>query len=96
MDSIAVKLERLKREAKKEWQRKWRQRLRQAAPANSAEWRALAGHAAIAFLKIALIIALPFAALMFVGAVLLWPRSLPLPFAKVPKPWESDRGDREV
>jgi len=71
MDGIAVKLERLKREAKKEWKRKWRQKLRQAAPANSAEWRALAGHAAVAFLKIALIIALPFGVLVR-GAVFIY------------------------
>ncbi len=64
MDGIAVKLERLKREARKEWKRKWRQKLRQAAPANSAEWWALAGHAAVAFLRIALIIVLPFAVLV--------------------------------
>src|SRR2546429_1669155 len=39
MDGIAVKLERLKREAQKEWKRKWRQKLRQAAPSTPAEWR---------------------------------------------------------
>lgn len=64
MDGIAVKLERLKREAKKEWQKKWRKKLRQAAPANAAEWRALAGHAAAGVLKIFLIIGLPFAVLV--------------------------------
>lgn len=64
MDGIAVRLERLKREARKEWKRKWRQKLRQAAPANSAEWRALAGEALRGLLKIALIIALPFAVLV--------------------------------
>ncbi|HEV8511184.1 MAG TPA: hypothetical protein VGQ48_12115 [Gemmatimonadales bacterium] len=64
MDGIAVKLERLKREAQREWKRKWRQKLRQAAPATSAEWRALAGAAAAGLLKIFLIIALPFAVLV--------------------------------
>src|SRR6266516_3859373 len=64
MDGIAVKLERLKREAQKEWKRKWRKKVRQAAPATAAEWRALAGAALGAVLKIALIIALPFAVLV--------------------------------
>src|SRR3989454_6194360 len=54
MDGIAVKLERLKREARKEWKRKWRQKLRQAAPSSPAEWRALAGEVLLGFLKIAL------------------------------------------
>ncbi|MGE5801331.1 MAG: hypothetical protein ACM358_03665 [Gemmatimonadota bacterium] len=64
MDGIAVRLERLKREARKEWKRKWRQKLRQAAPANSAEWRALALAALGGLAKIALIIALPFGVLV--------------------------------
>lgn len=64
MDALAVKLERLKREARREWKRKWRQKLRQAVPANSVEWRALAGELIRGFLKIALIIALPFAVLV--------------------------------
>src|SRR2546422_4867960 len=64
MDGIAVKLERLKREAQKEWKRKWRQKLRQAAPSTPAEWRALAGGVLRGFLKIALIIALPFMVLV--------------------------------
>jgi hypothetical protein len=64
MDAIAVKLERLKREVRREWKRKWRGRLRQAAPSNAAEWRALAGAISVAVLKIALIIALPFAVLV--------------------------------
>jgi len=64
MDGIAVRLERLKREAQKEWKRKWRQKLRQAAPSTPAEWRALAGEVLLGFLKIALIIALPFAVLV--------------------------------
>src|ERR1700758_885386 len=64
MDAIAVKLERLKREVRREWKRKWRARLRQAAPSNAAEWRALAGAISVAVLKIALIIALPFAVLV--------------------------------
>src|SRR6266850_550302 len=71
MDGIAVKLERLKREAAREWKRKWRQKLRQAAPANAAEWRALAGEVLRAMLKIALIIALPFAVLVR-GAVFIY------------------------
>ena len=54
MDGIAVKLERLKREARKEWQRKWRKKLRDAAPSTRAEWRGLAGDVAIGFLKIVL------------------------------------------
>src|SRR6266487_6388914 len=64
MDSVAVRLERLKREAQKEWRRKWRQKLRKAAPANAAEWRALAVEVLSAIAKIALIIALPFAVLV--------------------------------
>ena len=64
MDDVAVRLARLKREAKKEWKRKWRKRIRQAAPATAAEWRALAVEALRALLKIALIIALPFALLV--------------------------------
>ena len=64
MDGIAVKLERLKREARKEWQRKWRKKLRDAAPSTRAEWRGLAGDVAIGFLKIVLITVLPFAVLV--------------------------------
>src|SRR5260221_6188975 len=64
MDGIAVKLERLKREAQKEWKRKWSKKVRQAAPASVAEWRALGGEVVRALLKIALIIALPFAVLV--------------------------------
>ena len=64
MDGIAVKLEKLKREAQKEWKRKWRKKVRQAAPASAAEWRALAAALAGAVLKIAMIIALPFAVLV--------------------------------
>jgi hypothetical protein len=64
MDDVAVRLARLKRDAKKEWNRKWRKKIRQAAPATAAEWRALAGEAVRALLKIALIIALPFAVLV--------------------------------
>src|SRR5438876_1974517 len=64
MDSVAAKLERLKREVRKEWKAKWRNKLRQAAPANAAEWRALAAEAAGAALKVVLIIALPFAVLV--------------------------------
>src|SRR5204862_6649692 len=64
MDSVAVRLERLKREAQKEWRRKWRQKLRKAAPANAAEWRALGAQVLSAIAKVALIIALPFAVLV--------------------------------
>lgn len=64
MDGIALKLERLKREARKEWKRRWRQKLRQAAPATPAEWRALVGDLAIGLLRIVLIIALPFVVLV--------------------------------
>jgi len=64
MDAIAIRLKRLKREAQKEWRRKWRQKLRQAAPANSAEWRALGVAVMSGLLKIALIIALPFGVLV--------------------------------
>ncbi|HWC72920.1 MAG TPA: hypothetical protein VG454_03210 [Gemmatimonadales bacterium] len=64
MDAIAVKLERLKREAQREWKRKWRQKLRDVTPSNAAEWRALAGAIVAGLLKIALIIALPFAVLV--------------------------------
>jgi hypothetical protein len=60
MDGIAVKLERLKREARKEWKRKWRA----TAKATPAEWRALAGDIALGFLKVGLVIALPFAVLV--------------------------------
>jgi len=61
MDGIAVKLERLKREAQRNGKRKWRKKVRQAAPANAAEWRALGGAILGGVLKLALIIALPFA-----------------------------------
>ena len=71
MDAIAVKLERLKREAQREWKRKWRQKLRQATPSNAAEWRALGAAIAAALLKIALIIALPFLVLVR-GAVFIY------------------------
>ena len=87
MDGIAVKLERLKREAAREWKRKWRQKLRQAAPATSAEWRALAGAVAAGFLKVFLIIALPFAVLVrgsvFIyqhGQTSVWPAVLTAAF----------------
>src|SRR5882762_11372050 len=64
MDGVTAKLERLKREVRKEWKAKWRKKLRQAAPSNAAEWRALAGEALGAVLKVVLIIALPFAVLV--------------------------------
>ncbi|MEX2156803.1 MAG: hypothetical protein WD773_08185 [Gemmatimonadales bacterium] len=64
MDGIALKLDRLKREARREWQRKWRQRWRQKAPSSAAEWRALAGDVLTGLLRVALIIALPFAVLV--------------------------------
>ena len=61
MDGIALKLERLKREARREWKKKWRK----------AEWRPLAGDIAVSSLKIALIIVLPFAVLVR-GAVFIY------------------------
>jgi hypothetical protein len=64
MDTVADRLARLKREAQKEWKQKWRQKLRQAAPANAAEWRALGVAALAALLRIAILIALPFAILV--------------------------------
>ncbi|HEY7194657.1 MAG TPA: hypothetical protein VH439_13030 [Gemmatimonadales bacterium] len=64
MDAVAVRLAKLKREAEKEWRKKWKQKLRRAAPVNAAEWRALAGAALGAVLRVALIIALPFAVLV--------------------------------
>ncbi|MDP3910068.1 MAG: hypothetical protein Q8Q14_06725 [Gemmatimonadales bacterium] len=64
MDGIAVRLERLKREARKEWKRRVK-RLRRGTPqARAKEWRALAGAVAGAVLKVALIFALPFAVLV--------------------------------
>jgi hypothetical protein len=60
MDDVAVRLERLKREAAREWRRRWRV----ATRTTSAEWRALAGDAVLAVLKIGLIIVLPFAVLV--------------------------------
>jgi hypothetical protein len=60
MDGIAVKLARLKREARREWRRRFKQK----APATPAESRSLAGEAARGLLKVVLIIALPFAVLV--------------------------------
>jgi hypothetical protein len=60
MDGIALKLARLKREARREWRRKFKRK----APATPAEWRALAGDAIRGILKVVLIIALPFAVLV--------------------------------
>jgi hypothetical protein len=71
MDGIALKLERLKREARREWKRKWRQKLREATPSTAVEWRALGGAVLSAGLKILLIIALPFAVLVR-GAVFIY------------------------
>jgi len=71
MDTVAVRLAKLKREAQKEWKRKWRKKLKDATPATSAEWRALAGDVGLAVLKVALIIALPFAVLVR-GAVFIY------------------------
>lgn len=70
MDGIALKLERLKREARREWKRKWR-KATASAPSDAAEWRALAGEIAVGILKIALIIVLPFAVLVR-GAVFIY------------------------
>jgi len=71
MDTVAVRLAKLQREAQKEWKRKWRKKLKDATPATSAEWRALAGDVGLAVLKVALIIALPFAVLVR-GAVFIY------------------------
>ena len=71
MDAIAVKLERLKREARREWKRTWRLRLRHATPSTATEWRGLAGALAVGSLKVALIIGLPFAVLVR-GAVFIY------------------------
>ena len=60
MDGISLKLARLKREARREWRRKFKQK----APETPAEWRALGGEAVRGILKVALIIALPFAVLV--------------------------------
>jgi hypothetical protein len=67
MDGVALRLEQLKREARREWKR----RLRQAAARSPAEWRALSGAVAAGLLKVALIIALPFAVLVR-GAVFIY------------------------
>ena len=64
MDAIAVKLERLKREAQREWKRKWRKKLREAAPQSAEEWKALAIAATAAVLKVLIIIVLPFVVLV--------------------------------
>jgi len=64
MDGIAVRLERLKREARKEWQRRVKRLQRGTPEARAREWRALAGAVAGAVLKVALILALPFAVLV--------------------------------
>ena len=71
MDTVAVRLAKLKREAQKEWKRRWRKKLKEATPATSAEWRALAGDVGLAVLKVAVIIALPFAVLVR-GAVFIY------------------------
>ena len=64
MDAVAARLAKLKREAAKEWRKKWRQKLKKAAPANAAEWRALAVAAVAALLRLALLIVLPFVVLV--------------------------------
>lgn len=64
MDGIAVRLERLKREARREWQRRVQRLQRGTARARAREWRALAGAFLAAAGKVALIIALPFAVLV--------------------------------
>jgi len=64
MDAVGVKLAKLKREAQKEWKRKWRKKLRDAAPKNAAEWKALAVEATAAVLKVVVIIVLPFVVLV--------------------------------
>jgi hypothetical protein len=64
MDTVTGRLERLKREARKEWQRMCRRTLRAATPRNPAEWRALAGDVGLSLAKIAVVIILPFAVLV--------------------------------
>jgi hypothetical protein len=64
VDGIAVRLERLKREARREWQRRVKRLQQGPARSRAREWRALAGAAAGAILMLALIIALPFAVLV--------------------------------
>lgn len=64
MDAVADRLAKLKREAEKEWRKKWRLKLKQAAPSDAAEWRALSAEVLGAVLKVVLIIALPFAVLV--------------------------------
>src|SRR6267378_1852762 len=64
MNGVTAKLERLKREVRKEWKAKWRKRIQQAAPSTAAEWRALVAAALGAVLKVVLSIALPFAVLV--------------------------------
>src|SRR5262245_65162108 len=61
---VAVRLAKLKREAEKEWRKKWRKKLKQATPANAAEWRALGIAALAAVLRVAFIIVLPFLVLV--------------------------------
>lgn len=64
MDAIAARLERLKRDARREWRRRVKRLQRGTTESRAAEWRALAGAAAGAVLKLALILALPFAVLV--------------------------------
>lgn len=68
MEDFAVRLERLRREARREWRRRVKQ-LQGAAPRTRlADWQALGAVALFAALKIAVIVTLPFA-LLVRGAV---------------------------
>jgi hypothetical protein len=71
MDGIAVRIEQLKREARREWKRTWRKKLKDAVPKTAPEWRALAGDVALASVKVAAIVALPFFVLVR-GAVFIY------------------------
>lgn len=64
MDGIAVRLDRLKREARREWRRRVKRLQRGSAESRAREWRALGAAVLSAALKVAAIIALPFAVLV--------------------------------
>jgi hypothetical protein len=64
MDGIAVRLDRLKREAQREWQRRVKRLQRGTVESRAREWRALGAAILAAGLKVALIIALPFVVLV--------------------------------
>lgn len=64
MDGIAVRLDRLKREARREWRRRVKRLQRGSAESRAREWRALGAAVLSAALKVAAIVALPFAVLV--------------------------------